>query len=146
MFTPTQFTEGMIIVGLLMALLTLLIGVEVGIDLLLIGSILLIGGFAGLWTQNIIVSLVVSIVLAFLYLVYGRSLIKQKLIVRTSATNIDKLIGQVATVKKAIEAGEYGIVKLDDEEWRATSAADQAIGTKVIIRSVQGVTLEVEKK
>ncbi len=146
MFIAAQFTQAMIVVGMALFLITLLIGIEVGIVLILVGSILIVSGFIGLWTDSYVVALVLASILSVFYVVYGRSLVKQKLVVRTQSTNIDKLIGQVAIVKKAVPAGGYGMVKLDDEEWRATSAQDLSVGTKVTVIALKGVTLEVEKK
>lgn len=146
MFTATQLIQGMIIAGMALFGVTLLIGIDVGIDLLLVGSIMIVSGFVGLWTNNLTVALVLASILSVLYVIYGRSVIKQKLVVRTQSTNIDKLIGQTGTVKRAIQAGEYGSVKVDDEEWRATSSEEIAVGTKVTIVALQGVTVEVKKK
>jgi membrane protein implicated in regulation of membrane protease activity len=146
MFTAEIVLQGIVVVGLVMMLLTLLIGIEFGIDLLLVGSILILSGLLGIWTDSVTVCLIVASILSVIYVLYGRSTLKKKLIFRTQSTNIDKLIGETATVKKAIVSGEFGIVKLGDEEWRAHSANSLDAGQKVTVLAVEGVTLEVAKK
>ena len=113
---------------------------------MLVGSILIISGFVGLWTGSLPVAFALASLLCVLYVLYGRSVIKQRFVVRTHSTNIDKLVGQVGIVTKAVGAGEFGMVKINDESWRATAEQDLEVGTKVTVTSLQGVTLEVEKK
>jgi membrane protein implicated in regulation of membrane protease activity len=146
MFNAELILQAIVVVGLIMVLMTLLIGIEVGIDLLLIGSILIMSGLLGIWTDSVVVCLIVASILSVMYVVYGRSTLKKKLIFRTQSTNIDKLIGETAIVSKEIASGGFGIVKLGDEEWRAHSADLHKAGEKVTVLAVEGVTLEVAKK
>lgn len=61
-------------------------------------------------------------------------------------SNVDALIGQVGLVSKAIDPDLGGQIIIQGETWRVT--ADNAIGLneKVIIRSVSGTKLHVERK
>jgi membrane protein implicated in regulation of membrane protease activity len=145
MFTPMLINQSLAVAGLSFILLTLFIGIEVGIDFLLIGSILLISGFVGIATGSYVVALILASILAVLYVLYGRSFVKQKLIVRTKATNIDKLLGQSGKALSDISPDKTGSIKVDDEEWRAQSTDTIKQGEPVAITGIQGVTVLVKK-
>lgn len=136
----------LIIFGVLAIVTELLLGVSTGFDLFLIGVAFMIGGSVGIALHSFPLSLVVVIVLVVLYLVIGRRFIKDKLTIETKSTNVDNIMGKNATVTKKIGKGETGQVKIEGEIWRATSKEDIDIGETVIIQSVSGVTLQVEKK
>lgn len=61
-------------------------------------------------------------------------------------TNVDKLIGMVATVIEDIEPDQKGVVKVDFQEWSAISFKNQLIekGTKVVVKTVSGNKLIVD--
>ena len=64
-------------------------------------------------------------------------------------TNIDEMVGKIATVVMAIEAGSAGRVALKGTTWRAVlndEAATAAVGEKVTVVSIEGVTLTVKKE
>ncbi|MFH1561681.1 MAG: NfeD family protein [Patescibacteria group bacterium] len=129
--------------GLGLIVLELLIGVQTGFDLILIGVSLLLGGLVAWLTGNFQLGIVASICLSFLYFVLGRKHIKEKLFDFSHKINVDKLIDKQAIVVKAIKPHQPGQVKIEGEVWRAES--DQTIGVdqKVKIISVEGVTLKV---
>ena len=62
-------------------------------------------------------------------------------------TNSDSLIGQLATVTKAIPEGERGEVKIDGKIWTAISEENSEItvGEKVIVLGITGVKLIVRR-
>ncbi len=64
-------------------------------------------------------------------------------------TNIDEMMGKIATVVMAIGAGSAGRVALKGTTWRAVlndETATAAVGEKVTVVSIEGVTLTVKKE
>lgn len=61
---------------------------------------------------------------------------------RRSTVGVDRLIGASAEVVTAL--APTGQVRLDGEIWRAHAEAGVQVGDTVRIRSVDGLTLEVE--
>jgi membrane protein implicated in regulation of membrane protease activity len=64
-------------------------------------------------------------------------------------TNIEEMIGKAATVVMAIGAGEAGRVALKGTTWRAVlndETATAAVGDKVTVVSIEGVTFTVRKE
>ena len=62
------------------------------------------------------------------------------------ATNVDALTGKRGVVVRAIGSSlEAGYVKVDGEQWRATSANDQRLeeGGRVVVQGISGATLSV---
>lgn len=145
--TPSQLT---VILGLLLVLAELILGIQTGFDLVVIGSILIIGGFLGLITGSFTLTLLASSLLAIGYIFLGRKLIKQKLTVITRKTNIDKLIGAQGIVIRSITPDTAGLVRVNDEDWRAIlpghlSNAIIYEKDKVIVSAIEGVSLIVNK-
>ncbi len=136
--------EILVIGGLLLVMMELLVGIQTGFDLVLIGSILVVGGLAGMVT-GYEVALVVSVILSVIYIAYGRTLVKSKIIVLTHKTNIDKLIGKKAVVVRTITPDTAGLVRVDDEDWRAKSDEVVYEKDKVEIEAIEGVSLKVSK-
>jgi len=134
-----------IVAGLVAILAETVIGVSTGFDLLLIGTILIIGGGVGLLTGSVPVTLIVSVALTLLYLAVFRSQLRKKLLKVTHHTNVDKLIGQTGKVIRTITPDTAGLIRVDDEDWRATSDEVLYEKAKVKILSIEGVTLKVEK-
>lgn len=123
----------------------LILGIQTGFDLLLIGSILVVSGFLGVLTGNELLMLVVAIGLSILYIAVGRKRIRQRITTITKKTNIDKLMGATATVVRQINPDTAGMVRIDDERWRAS--ADEVLyeGDVVTIEAIDGVTVIVRK-
>ena len=71
------------LVGLGLVGMELFLGVQTGFDLVIIGSILILGGFGGVVWGGLNTTLVLSIVLGVGYLLFGRQPIRKKLIVAT---------------------------------------------------------------
>jgi len=145
MILALSIPQILVLVGLLLVITELFIGIEAGFDLVLIGTILILGGFSGIASDDLTVALVVSSVLAVLYIFYGRKSIRQKLVVMTHKTNIDKLVGKKGVVIRSITPDTAGLVRLDDEDWRAASNQVLHEKDKVQVESLEGVTLMVKK-
>ncbi len=137
--------QAFIVVGLLLILLELIVGIETGLDMVLIGSILFISGFVGLLVGSIPLMLLLAIGLSVLYIAVGRRKIKQRLTPSNSRTNVDRVLGSTATVIRMITPEKAGMVRLDDEDWRAS--AEEILYEKdvVTIESIEGVTVRVRK-
>lgn len=134
-----------VVIGLLMVLAELVIGIQTGFDLLLIGSIMVVSGFVGIVTVSEMLMLLLAIGLSVVYIAVGRKRIRQKITTVTKKTNIDKLVGATATVERNINPDTAGIVRVDDERWRAS--ADEVLyeGDTVTIEAIEGVTVIVRK-
>jgi membrane protein implicated in regulation of membrane protease activity len=138
------FPQLLLIIGLILVFFALLVGVEAVIDLLLVGSILVISGLVGSLIGGTPVSLVLATLLSGLYFVYGRTTLRHKLKTNTHSTNTDRLLGQTGLVTREISPKKAGTVKIDDEEWRAASNQKITVGTEVIVSAIRGVTLDVK--
>lgn len=134
-----------IISGLLLLFTELIIGLQSGFDLVLIGSILILSGIIGLLTGSASIMLIIASILSLAYILIGRNLIRQKITVITKKTNIDKLIGAKGIVIRSITPDTPGIIRLNDEDWRATSHDILYEKDKVEVISIEGVTLNVKK-
>lgn len=137
--------ELFIIAGIIFIASELFIGIETGFDLVIVGVSLILGGGLGLLAQNPYLAVITSTVLFSAYIFFGRSTIKRKLVVLTHSTNIDKLIGKKGVVIRSITPDTAGMVRVDDEDWRAIS--DEVLYEKdqIKVEVVSGVSLKVTK-
>ena len=133
--------------GAILVLVEVVLGGFAGFDLVLIGSAFILGGVAGLLTGNPTVAYVTAAVLGVAYIAVGRRLVRARLAVsRSHASNVDAVRGKQGVVQQRIATHEAGLVKLDDEVWRALPASDAGpfeVGARVTVVSVDGVTLQV---
>lgn len=141
----TYLPQVFVVLGLLMVLAELVIGIQTGFDLLLIGSILVISGFVGILTGNELLMLLLAIGLSALYIAVGRKKIRRKITTITTKTNIDKLVGSTGTVVRAINPESAGIIRVNDEEWRASAEEILYERDTVVIEAIEGVTVIVRK-
>ncbi len=141
----TYLPQIFVVIGLLMILAELILGIQTGFDLLLIGSIMVISGFAGILTGSELLMLVMAIGLSVLYIAVGRKRIRQKITSAPKKTNIDRLVGSTATVERGINPDTAGIVRVDDEKWRASAEEVLYEGDTVTIEAIEGVTVIVRK-
>lgn len=137
--------EAFVVIGLLMILAELVIGIQTGFDLLLIGSIMVVSGFAGILTGSELLMLVMAIGLSILYIAVGRRKIRSKITTVPQHTNIDKLLGATGTVERGINPESAGIVRVNDERWRASAEEILYEGDAVTIEAIEGVTVLVRK-
>lgn len=137
--------EIFVVIGLLMVLAELIIGIQTGFDLLLIGSIMVISGIVGILTGSELLMLLLAISLSVFYIAVGRKKIRQKITSVGKKTNIDKLVGSSGVVIRDINPESAGIIRVDDEQWRASAEEILYVGDPVIIEAIDGVTLIVRK-
>jgi len=140
-----SYTQLVVMIGFLAILAELVLGIQTGFDFLLLGSILVVSGTVGEAFKNIWLTLGMSSVLAFLYIAFGRNIIRQKIIVTTHKTNIDNVVGKHGIVIRSITPDTAGLVRIDDEDWRAASDTVLYEKDKCTVSSVEGVTLKVQK-
>ncbi|OGG14144.1 hypothetical protein A2773_05335 [Candidatus Gottesmanbacteria bacterium RIFCSPHIGHO2_01_FULL_39_10] len=129
--------------GLGLILLELIVGVQTGFDLVLLGSTMVVGGLVGGFFQNDSVGIITTIVLSIVYIFIGRKIIKEKLNTKSYKTNVDDLVGKTGTVVKIIKSGKAGQVKIGSEVWRAEAEGEIEVDTKVKVLDVEGVSLKV---
>ncbi len=134
-----------VVIGLLMVLAELVLGIQTGFDLLLIGSIMVISGFVGLLTGSELIMLVLAIGLSIFYIAIGRKRIRRKITTVAKKTNIDRVVGSTGTVVRDINPTTAGIVRVDDEQWRAAAEEVLYEGDPIIIEAIDGVTVLVRK-
>ena len=60
-------------------------------------------------------------------------------------TNIDAVMGKRGIVYQRITRIEAGFVKVENEEWRASSKEDIEEGEEIEVIGVRGVTLQVRR-
>jgi len=131
--------------GLLLAILELLVGVDTGLDMVIIGSAFIIGGLVTLPAESWIVTVAVVSAIAAAYVLFGRKYVHRRLLVKEEKTNVDKIVGQTGTVLKPISDNTDGMVKVGYEEWRARSNEALNEGVEVMVTGIEGVTLTVNK-
>ncbi len=136
----------LIILGFGAIIIEVLLGAATGFDLLLIGLIFIISGVIGNLTGIFSLALVSIAILSFLYIFIGRTFVKQKLSIKTTAMGVNALMGKTGTVVKKITTNNPGQIKVEGEVWRAESSKSIDEGREVVVQSVSGVTLKVHPK
>ena len=132
-------------IGLFLVVLELILGVETGLDLVFVGSAFVLGGLISLPFQSWYLTLIITVVICIVYIFVLRHIIKQRLSVTKVKTNIDTITGKKGVVLKNISVNTTGRVRIGGEQWRATAEEDIAEGENIIVISLNGVTLTVEK-
>jgi len=134
-----------VIVGLLFVLLELIVGVETGLDLVFIGSAFILGGLATWPFHSWVWTVIITGIICVAYVILGRRYVHRWTAVSKAKTNIDAIIGRQGIVVKSIAKNVDGLVKVGYEQWRARAEEDIKKGDEIVVTSVSGVTLIVEK-
>lgn len=134
-----------VIVGLLLVLLELIIGVETGLDLVFIGSAFVIGGLVSWPFNSWLLTVILTSAICIAYVAIGRRYVHRWTQVKKARTNIDAIIGREGTVLRNIARNADGLVRVGNEQWRARAEEDIQEGDEIVVTSVSGVTLIVEK-
>ena len=132
-------------IGLLLVLLELLLGIDTGFDLVFIGSAFVLGGLITLPFNSWVLTLVVSAAICILYVLLGRRYIHRRIVVKSSLSNVDTIIGKQGVVRKPISPVADGRVLVEQQDWRARAEEKIAEGEIIIVQDVRGVTLTVKK-
>lgn len=134
-----------VIVGLLFVLLELIVGVETGLDLVFIGSAFILGGLVTWPFHSWLLTVIVTSIICVAYVALGRRYVHRWTMVSKAKTNIDAIIGRQGVVLRSIAKNVDGLVKVGNEQWRARAEEDIKKGDEIVVISVSGVTLIVEK-
>ncbi|MFC1994861.1 NfeD family protein [Chloroflexota bacterium] len=134
-----------IIVGLLLVLLELIVGVETGFDLVIIGSAFILGGLVAWPFHSWVLPLIVTSLICVIYVVIGRRYVHRWTAVKKVKTNIDAIIGREGIVLKNIARNVDGRVRVGSERWRARAEEDIKEGDEIVITGISGSTLIVKK-
>jgi len=134
-----------VIVGLLLVLLELIVGVETGLDLVFTGSAFILGGLVTWPFHSWLLTVIVTSIICVAYVALGRRYVHRWTTVSKTKTNIDAIIGRQGIVLKSIARNVDGLVKVGNEQWRARAEDDIKEGDEIVVTSVSGVTLIVEK-
>jgi len=132
-------------VGLLLVLLELILGVETGFDLVVIGSAFILCGLVTWPFHTWVLTVIVTGVICVAYVVLGRRYVHRWTQTRPEKTNIDAIIGKTGIVLQSIASNGHGLVKVGYEEWRARAKDDIKEGDEIVVTGVSGVTLIVEE-
>ncbi len=134
-----------VVIGLLLVLLELIVGVETGFDLVFIGSAFILGGLVTWPFHSWLLAVIITSIICIAYVVLGRRYVHRWTAVRKAKTNIDAIIGREGIVLRNIAKNVDGLVKVGNEQWRARAEEDIKKGDEIVVTSVSGVTLIVEK-
>lgn len=134
-----------VIVGLLLVLLELIVGVETGLDLVVIGSAFILGGLLTWPFHSWLLTIIVTSIICIAYVALGRRYVHRWTMVSKAKTNIDAIIGKEGIVLKSITKNVDGLVKVGNEQWRARAEDDIKEGDEIVVIRVSGVTLIVKK-
>ena len=134
-----------VIVGLFLILLELGVGVGTGLDMVFIGSALIVGGLATWPFHSWLLTVIVTCIICVVYVALGRRYIHRRMLIKKEQTNIDAIIGRRGIVLKSITKNVDGLVKIGNERWRARAEENIKKGDEIIVNGISGVTLIVEK-
>jgi membrane protein implicated in regulation of membrane protease activity len=135
-----------VLVGLMLAVVELFIGVEAGLDLVIIGSAAVIGGLVTWPFKSWVLTVIVVCAISSAYVVFGRKYVHHRMQVKETRTNIDTIVGQSGIVLKAITKNVDGLVRVGYEEWKARAEEEIGEDAEVTVTGVTGVTLTVKKE
>ena len=121
------------------------LGKYAALDLVFIGSALVLGGLIGwpfsTWPPVVVASGIICIVYVFI----GRRYVKRWIQIKETRTNVEAIIGSRGMVLKGITRHDAGRVKVGGQEWRASADEDIAEGSEIVVNAIRGVTLIVSK-
>jgi membrane protein implicated in regulation of membrane protease activity len=125
----------------------LVLGVEAGFDLVLLGICVAAGGGLGFAFASPGAGLFSAGALALIYLAFLRRTVRLKMTVQDQPSNVDALVGRTGVVVVRVASHSAGQVKVGDEIWRAELLpADEVareVGQTVTVEAVEGVTIKV---
>lgn len=133
-----------IIAGLLLSMIEIVIGVNTGLDLVFIGSSLILGGLVTWPFHSWYLAVIVTSLVCVGYVTIGRKYVHRWVAVKKEKTNIDVIIGKKGIVLKSVDRDASGIVKVGSEQWKAVSEEEISEGCEIEVVEIKGVTLTVK--
>jgi membrane protein implicated in regulation of membrane protease activity len=132
-------------IGLLLILLELTVGIGTGLDLVFLGSAFIVGGLVTWPFHSWVLTLIITLLICIAYLALGRRYVHRWTATRKEKTNIDAIIGRKGIVVQSLTPGVIGLVKVDNEDWRARAEESIKKGEAIVVTAISGITLNVEK-
>ena len=124
-----------------------------GVTVQLVSVWFAVGGLAAcvasLFTDSLIIEVIVFVVVSAIALAVTRPLVKKLKQRGAQPTNADRFVGKTGVVITAVDNSiPQGMVKVDNEKWTARSVSGEPIeeGATVIVTAIEGVKLMVEPK
>lgn len=140
-----EVLDGTIWIGV-MAIAILIEIITIGMTSIWFAGGALIASIAAFCGADVTVQIIIFMVVSVALLLAIRPLVKKKLKIKTTATNVDELIGEKYKTLTDIGPGrETGEIRIHDVEWRAVSEDGSEIpaGSTVTIRKIDGTKLVV---
>ena len=106
----------------------------------------LVSTFLSFYIESIAIQSATFVIVSILALILTKPVLKKFNLVQQNPTNSDRFIGKEGDVVKEIKSNEYGEVKIFGEVWTAVAKENMKVGTKVIVKDIEGVKLVVDKK
>jgi len=117
-----------------------------GFIVLPIGIALGLTSLASVFISDLVMQMTVLAVCLIVVFFVIKKVLGLKLIVSTSKSNVDDMIGKEVRVFKTITSSDSGSIKLYADEWTAVlESGEAAVGEKVRIVKIEGNKLFVEK-
>lgn len=98
---------------------------------------------ATIFTDSIGIQIGIFVFASALSLLLTRPLLKKKLDVKSTPTNMERNVGRTATVIVAITPEQPGRIKLDGVDWTAKSAQTLTVGSLCTVDAIHGASLSV---
>jgi len=131
--------------GLAMVLTEFLGGGFSGFELVIIGSVFILGGLVASPFDSWPIAVIVTSVLCFAYIAVGRRYLLRWTQTRKAKTNIDTIIGAKGIVVKNITKYAPGRIHIGGVRWRAMADEEIGEGQEVTVTDIRGTTLTVKK-
>lgn len=112
-----------------------------------IGAI--VAAIVSIWINSVLVQCAIFVISSILSIYILKPFLMRLLTPLTVKSNVDRLIGTTGVVVEKIEGKKMmGIVKVNNEYWRAVAEDDKVIeeGSEIVVVKVEGVHLVVRKK
>ena len=99
-----------------------------------------------IYFDNFLCQFAVFVIGGIILLLLTRKFLIDLLKVKSTDTNLDRVIGMEGVVREPIDKNKVGEVKVDGKLWSATAKEKIAEGENVLVERIDGVKLIVRKK
>lgn len=99
-----------------------------------------------IYFDNFFIQFAVFVVGGIILMLLTRKFLVNFLKVKSTDTNLDRVIGKEGVVREAIDKDTIGEVKADGKLWSAIASEKIEVGDRVIVERIDGVKLIVRKK
>ena len=116
-----------------------------GFELVIVGSVFIVGGLVASPFDSWPVAVIVTSALCLAYIAVGRRYLRRWTQTRKTRTNIDTIIGSRGVVVKDITKYAPGRIQVGGVRWRASADEEIGEGQEVAVIEIRGTTLIVQK-